>query len=243
MNSTHILPQLTICFPQGAGGHWLNTVISCCINDTDWSLRSSVNWHKSYSKNIGIAHECDTDNSVLYIASEHARYNFWRLYCYKHIINELSYQRQGNTRIVKSPYINSNNYSDHIEWLLNQARFIQNQMYSGTFRIEWTDLFKSPEQAWQVIVKFLDFNCYHNYKNLDFFICAVNDYKQTCKIQNTINFKHRLFCIWALAFFQENKISAPCNVFDILNTRQLMHWIEQNKEPLIEYTLNNSYTL
>jgi hypothetical protein len=236
--------NIQISYPQGAGGVWLATVLHYCITpDAKW-LPRTINFHNHDNRKIANFHEIKVEDNVLSIGNGDYKYNFWKLYIYKRILHELTYKRVRGMRLVIAPYDNYANERDDFFWLVNQCRFIQDYYCPGQFQIDWKTLFYNPEQAWTIICNFLEYHQIKNYCSFDQFMTVLENYQNTCKPVNlSINFKHKLFKVWALAFLQNNNFTSPTNLFDNFESTIIDDWILSNKDLILDYTNSNYINL
>jgi hypothetical protein len=234
------IDNIHVSYPQGAGGVWLAAVIRyCAVPSAEWSQRA-VNFHKHHRNPIDSFHHADITDNVISIGNGSYKFNFWKLYAYKRILYELTYKRVKGSRVVVCPYNHYNDPRDDYFWLVNQVRFIQEYRCPGRFQIDWKDLFYNPEQAWNTICKFLEHNQIENYRKIDQFLITLENYKNTCnQINFSVNFKHKLFKIWALAFLQNNNYLASFDVFKNFESSTTDQWILSNKNLILDYTNTN----
>jgi hypothetical protein len=232
--------SINISYPQGSGGVWLSTVLHyCTVLDSEW-VPQKTNFHGQYERKINSFHHVDVADNVLSIGNGNYKYNFWKLYTYKRILHELTYKRVRGMRAIIAPYNSYVDEKDNFFWLVNQCRFIQDYHCAGKFQIDWHDLFYNPEKSWNVICEFLEYNQIKNYRNIDQYLSVLENYKNTCsRINFNINFKHKLFKIWTLAFLQNNNFTAPANLFDNFENPLIDDWILSNKSLILNYTNKN----
>ena len=231
--------NIHVSYPQGSGGFWLGAVLYHCITNTPW-VHQKINFHSDQALKINKFHDVDIADNVLSIGNGNYKFNFWKLYTYKKILHELNYKRARGMRIVTCPHANYIDIQDDYFWLINQCRFIQSYHYSGKFQIDWKDLFYNPEKSWNTICAFLDHAQLNNYRNIDDFLVVLKNYKNTCKpINFNINFKHKLFKIWGLAFLQNHNYMAPVDIFENFEKPIIDDWISTNKELILDYTNSN----
>jgi hypothetical protein len=234
--------NIQVSYPQGSGGSWLSTVLHyCTVLDSEW-MPEKINFHNRYDYDGKVKnfHHVDVADNVLSVGNGNYKYNFWRLYIYKRILHELTYKRVRGMRVVSCPYNDYDDDKDDFFQLVNRCRFIQNYQCAGKFKIDWQDLFYNPEKSWNVICEFLEYNQVKNYRTIGQYLITLENYKNTCKPVNiNINFKHKLFKIWALAFLQNNNFTAPANLFDNFENPIIDDWILSNKSLILDYTNNN----
>jgi hypothetical protein len=232
--------NIQISYPQGAGGVWLSTVLHyCTVLDSEWVLRKT-NFHGHYERKIDNFHHTDVADNVLSIGNGNYKYNFWKLYTYKRILHELTYKRVRGMRLVVAPYDNYINNEDDFYWLVNQCRFIQDYHCAGKFQLDWYDLFYNPEKSWNTICEFLEHNQIKNYRTIDQYLIVLENYKTTCRqINFNINFKHKLFKIWALSFLQNNNYVASFDIFENFEKAITDNWILNHKDLILDYTNTN----
>ena len=231
--------DIKISYPHGAGGVWLASLLYYCVTPQATWIYCKTNFHK-HNQKIKNFHHVDIADDVLSIGNGNYKYIFWRLYAYKRVIHELDYKRFDHTRIITAPYYTNMDIRDDFFWLLNQCRFIQTYHCPGKFQIDWQNLFYNPQQVWTVICDFLENNKIKNHRNFDQFLPALENYKETCNhVKFRMNFKNKLFKIWALAFLQNNNHEAPADVFYNFENRVIDDWILDNKNLILDYTASN----
>jgi hypothetical protein len=232
--------DIQISYTHGSGGLWLSTVLYyCTVSDSEW-VSQKINFHGQYERKINHFHHVDIADNVLSIGNGNYKYNFWKLYNYKKILHELTYKKVRGMRVVASPHNNYVDKKDDFFWLVNQCQFIQNYHCAGKFQIDWQNLFYNPEKSWNVICEFLEYNQVKNYRNIDQYLIALENYRNTCNQLNfNVNFKHKLFKIWALSFLQNHNYAAPADVFENFENPIINNWISDNKDLILDYTNAN----
>jgi len=234
------MDNIQISYAHGAGGAWLATVLHYCVTpNVEW-LPRPINFHKQRTRQIKNSHGINAADNILSIGNGDYKYNFWRLYVFKRFLYELNYKRVRGMREVICPYDNYIDPRDDFFWVINQCRYIQSYHCPGNFQIDWKDLFYNPEKPWDTICKFFEHNQIKNYRNIDDFLIVLNNYKNTCsQINFNINFKNKLFKIWALSFLQNNNHVAPADVFENFEHPVIDDWILSNKNLILDYTNGN----
>ena len=239
--------DIKISYPQGSGGVWLAGLLHYCTTPhAEWKYRGT-NFYK-YDQKIKTIHQVDLADNVLSIGNGNYKYNFWRIFAhqiliklhYKRFSHQVSYKKFRHTRIVTSPYDQNIDLRDDFFWLVDQCRFIQEYNCPGKFQIDWQNLFYNPQQVWTSICEFLENKQIKNHCNFDQFLTTLENYKENCKpIKFSINFKHKLFKIWAVSFLQNNNHEAPDDVFYNFEKYVINEWILDNKNLILDYTNSN----
>jgi hypothetical protein len=238
--------DIKISYPQGSSGVWLACLLHYCTTPhTEWKYRDFY----KYNQKIKIFHNIDLADNVLSIGNGDYKYNFWRIFAHHNVIRKLPYKRFSHqvsykkfrhTRIVTSPYDNNIDIRNDFFWLVDQCRFIQDYKCPGKFQIDWQNLFYNPHQVWIGVCEFLENNQIKNHRNFDQFLTALENYRDTCKpIKFSINLRHKLFKVWALAFLQNNNYEAPDDVFYNFENHIINEWILDNKNLILDYTNSN----
>jgi hypothetical protein len=232
--------NIQVSYPQGSGGVWISSVLHyCAVLDLKW-VPQKINFHGHSERKINNFHHADVADNVLSIGNGNYKYNFWKLYTYKRILHELTYKRVRGMRVVVAPYDNYVDEKDDFFWLVNQCRFIQSYQCDGKFQIDWQNLFYNPEKSWNTICEFLEHNQIENCRTIDQFLVILENYKTTCRqINFNINFKHKLFKIWALAFLQNNNYVASFDIFENFEKAITDNWISTHKDLILDYTNTN----
>lgn len=237
--------NLVVVYPHGAGGVWLRCVIGWCITRCDWE-QQQVNFHQSPINLISHRHEYAQVDHALSISDPSCKYNFWKLYVRKRFIHELEYLREKGQRLVLCPYstfYNIQSNKDNFFWMLDQCKYIQSYNWTGRFEVKWQNLFRDPEQVWDTICRFLEFNQQKNYHTFNDFKIPLANYKNTCaRIIPKINFNQKHFLIWSLAYLQHRQIHAPFDVFENFNTNIMLDWVKHYEEDIIGFTQSSMYS-
>ena len=219
---------------MGSGGEFLKTALACCTKNSTWVSEQRINFHKSVNKVLGNHWSAPAQN-IISIDSPDARYNFWVNYFRKKVIYELTMYRHQGKRWIKGPSNEFDIYNDSF-WLLNQSRFIINYQSLQRWKINWIEMMEQPDTAWRTIQEFLDANNQPNHWNIDQWVLALDDYKQTLPKQIKINTHHLSWQIWAVALLQEQGITPPFNLIANFKTLQFFEWLNNYKEKLVETT-------
>lgn len=236
---TQDVEKIKVSFPQGAGGHWLSSVLYSAVTNQSFE-RQTKNFHNT-NKLIDREHSTPANDQTISIDSNFARFNFWTYYMTKRILKELPYERVHGKRLPKFHLEDSADQRNFFS-LIDQSRFILSYKYQGQFQIEWTDLWQNPNRSWDIICKFLDQNDLQNYWNLSRFEQAVDAYHNTI-INNRIyiNIKHRSFQIWALGMLQNLDITPPFVFFDKFGSAEYTHWLTSHLPIITENTKQQMY--
>jgi hypothetical protein len=236
------LINIQVSFSPGAGGHWLASVLSHCVDpDYSWTDQK-INFHNRYKIELG--HRPMTTDNTLIIGNNSYKYNFWKLYLHKQILRNFKYTRIGGKKFIVNPCKTTSSCKDNFFWLIDQCRFIQTYQCPGKFQIDWQDLFVDPTRAWDTICNFLEHNHKKNHIDFSQFKIAVDNYVKTCQVVNyKANFNHRLFLIWSLAFLKNNNYTAPFDIFDKFESKETTDWVHGFLPMILEYTHQNTLSI
>ena len=233
-----MINKLFVEYPPGSGGSFLKSVLICCTNNLRWVSKKRVNFHNLEDRvkfgQIQGNHLYAPATNIISIDSPEARYNFWINYFKKCVVYELKKYTYQGKRWIKCPYEELDCRGDAF-WLLNQCRFIIGYQNLQMWKIDWTEMLQNPETPWKIIQEFLDANHQPNHWQLDQWVEAVNDYKQTVsKIK--INTNHVSWQIWATALLQEQEITPAFDLIDNFQKPQFFNWLDNHRQTLVEKT-------
>lgn len=233
--------DIKVEYPQGAGGVFLSSVLSCCTHGVEWKKTHRVNFH-NFPTQIPSGHSFDKSHSIIGIDSPLARYNFWVYYFRKRILWELPYYRYQNKKWIKCPDKNLDYRGDGF-WLLDQARYIDTYICQQYWKIDWIEMIEYPEKAWDTIVKFIDSNQKHNFWTTSQWVEAVDDYRDTLSQKIAINPRHVHWQIWAIGVLQNRGITSEIDIIKNFGNQEYQQWLYSYIENTIDYTEKRTYRI
>lgn len=231
--------NIQVEFPQGAGGMFLSSVLTCCTHGIGWEKKQRHNFH-TFPTQVESNHYFKKSANIISIDNPLARYNFWIYYFRKRIIRELSHYRYQGKKWIKCPFKDLDARKDAF-WLVDQARFIDQYTTRQSWKIDWIEMLEFPEKSWETIDMFLQSNFIPNSWTLSQWLEAVEDYRNTLPKKITINPHHVHWQIWAIGILQNQGITSEIDMIENFRNLDYQQWIGKYLENTIDYTEKRTY--
>ena len=232
------MPKLiTIEFPVGAGGTWLEQVINLCISGGEWKSRTKNFYHDNTFVCTQQSHNSIKENNYtasISLDNYNFKYSYWKSYYLNRVIGELDYVFKNNKRVYI--YNSDNSIRDNFFELTNACNNIHRFKPSADIVIDYQDIWNNTPKVWQQVNTMLTNNGYRVNGTYSMFEDACENFKRTRnKINKAVRRNSTTYKIWAVSYLSNQKIYFHEDLFENFHTKEFSDFVSDYREVLDNY--------